>query len=173
MGRDKATLTVPPPFGGRTFVERLVDVLGRRCTPIFVVAAAGQSLPELSATVLRDEIPDLGPLPAVGLGLAAAAAAGARWAFVCAVDMPYLTVEVLDAVTARTAGTAAELVLPFDGRDHYLCGAYRTGLADRITALTAAGERRMGALAERVDTLRVAVTDSGALANVNTPDDLR
>lgn len=172
MGRDKATLTLPGRFGGRTLVEHLVAVVGRRCAPVFVVAAPGQVLPELSATVLRDEVPGLGPLPAVGLGLAAAAAVGARHAFVCAVDMPFLTVELIDALSAPAAASDADLLLPWDGRDHYLCGVYRTRLAEIITALTAAGERRMKALPDLVDTRRVTVTDSRALTNLNSPTDL-
>lgn len=173
MGRDKATLPVPGRVDGRTFVEQLVDVVGQRCAPVFVVAAVGQRLPDLPATVLRDPIPGLGPLPAVGLGLAAAAAAGARRAFVCAVDMPLLTVELIEALDGLAAESAAELVLPWDGRDHYLCGVYRTRLAERIAVLVAAGERRLGALPGRVDTRRLTVTDSRALTNVNSPGDLR
>ena len=57
------------------------------------MAAPGQSLPELSAPVLRDELRGVGPLPATGRGLRAAADAGADRAFVCAVDMPLMTAE--------------------------------------------------------------------------------
>ncbi|MDQ2625946.1 MAG: NTP transferase domain-containing protein, partial [Actinomycetota bacterium] len=69
MGRDKATLTVAGRFDGRTLIEHLASVVAQRCDPVFVVAAQGQDLPELPARVLRDEVPGLGPLPAVGLGL--------------------------------------------------------------------------------------------------------
>lgn len=168
MGRDKATLTVPGRFAGLTLVEHLVSVLAQRCDPVFVVAAQGQELPHLPAQVLRDEVPGLGPLPAVGLGLRAAAQDGARRAFVCAVDMPFLTTELIDALAAVTA----DVVLPHADRDHYLAGVYRTTLADTVDALVAAGERRVGALIDVADVRRIVLADASPLANLNSPDDV-
>ena len=86
MGRDKATL--PAPGGTGTLAEYVTGIVAQRCDPVFVVAAPGQPIPQLQAHVIRDEIQGLGPLPATGLGLRAAGEAGARYAFVCAVDMP-------------------------------------------------------------------------------------
>lgn len=168
MGRDKATLTVPGRFAGLTLVEHLVSVLARRCDPVFVVAAQGQVLPDLPAQVLRDEVPGLGPLPAVGLGLRAAGQAGAPRAFVCAVDMPFLTTDVIDALRSPEA----EVVLGRTDRDHYLAGVYRTALADTVDALVASGERRVGALMEVVDVRRIVLADASLLANLNSPDDV-
>lgn len=176
MGRDKATLTVPGLFGGRTLVEHLVSVVGQCCDPVFVVAAQGQILPDLPAQVLRDEAPGQGPLPAVGLGLRAAAGVGADCAFVCAVDMPNLTPELIDrlADVARGPGTGfgADIVLPRAGRDHYLAAVYRTALAETVDALIAAGERRVGALVDTVEVQRIEVVDASPLANLNSPDDV-
>ena len=76
MGRDKATVTIDGPSGPTTLVERAVAVVGQRCAPVFVVAAAGQRLPELPAVILRDEVWGKGPLLATGRGLAAAAGSG-------------------------------------------------------------------------------------------------
>jgi molybdopterin-guanine dinucleotide biosynthesis protein A len=172
MGRDKATLRLPAAFDGRTLVEQLVFVVRQRCDPVFVIAAPGQTLPEMSARLLRDEVPGLGPLPAVGLGLRAAARAGAQWAFVGAVDMPFLTVDLIDALTGPAARLGADAVLPWDGRDHYLAAVYRTGLAERVDALVVSGERRMGALVDMSDTQRIVLPDSRPLANLNSPADL-
>lgn len=170
MGRDKATLTVAGRFGGRTLVEHLVAIVGQRCDPVYVVAAPGQELPELPARVLRDEMPGLGPLPAVGLGLRAAAAAGAERAFVCAVDMPFLTPAVIDRLAGVSA--AADIVLPRAERDHYLAAVYRTALAETVDALVAGGERRVGALVDTVEVERIALADASALANLNSPEDV-
>ncbi len=52
-------------------------------------------------------------------------------------------------------------MLPWDGRDHYLAGVYRTDLADQVDALVAAGERSMRALAETVVTQRVVMAEHG------------
>jgi molybdopterin-guanine dinucleotide biosynthesis protein A len=66
----------------------------------------------------------------------------------------------------------ADVVLPWDGRDHYLAALYRTSLAERIDALVAAGERSMAALVNSVDTQHIVVADSRALTNVNSAADL-
>lgn len=193
MGRDKATLPFPVPEdlpkvlndpgyvagaearteSATTMVEHVVSVVGRRCQPVFVVAAPGQPLPALQADVVRDEVRGLGPLLATGRGLRAAAGAGAKRAFVCAVDMPFLGVDLIDALADRAAELDADVVLPWDGRDHYLAAVYRTDLAERVNALVAAGERKMRALVDSVDAQRIVLSDSRPLTNVNSAADLR
>lgn len=170
MGRDKATMP-HPRHPSLTMLEHTVGVLRTRCVPVFVVAAPGQPLPDLGAevTILRDEIRGIGPLPATGRGLRAAAAAGADRAFVSAVDMPNLTAGVIDDLAGHRD---VDVVLPWDGRDHYLAGIYRTALADRIEVLVRSGERRMRALADTVLTQRVVLEPGDALHNVNAPDDV-
>ncbi|HTY29479.1 MAG TPA: molybdenum cofactor guanylyltransferase [Mycobacterium sp.] len=167
MGRDKATL--PHPHAPATMVEHTVDVLRTRCAPVFVIAAPGQALPSLQAEVLRDEVRGVGPLLATGRGLRAAAAAGLDRAFVSAVDMPYLSTAVIEALVDYQG---VDVVLPWDGRDHYLAGIYRTDLADRIDALVSTGERSMRALADTVVTQRVVVPFQRELANINSPGEL-
>lgn len=168
MGRDKATLELD----GRTFVERAVSTLVARCSPVFVVAAPGQPLPALDAEVLRDDVRGVGPLLATARGLRAAAEAGLERAFVCAVDMPYLTVDLIDELVGPSVRLRADVVLPWDGRDHYLAGVYRTDLALRADALVAAGDRSMRALVDVVDVQRVVMAEQRALVNVNAPTDL-
>ncbi len=180
MSRDKVSLPIP---GSRdaanptTMVERMVAILRRRCDPVLVMAAQGQPLPALQARILRDELRGPGPLPATGRALRAAAGAGARLAFVCAVDMPFLAVELIDDLARRAVETGADVVLPWDGQDHYLAAVYRTDLADRVDALVAAGERKMRALVDSSDAQRIVVTldsrDSMFLTNVNAAADLR
>ncbi|MCV6975881.1 molybdenum cofactor guanylyltransferase [Mycobacterium bourgelatii] len=171
MGRDKATLRHPD--GNTTLVEHVVSVLAERCKHVFVMAAPGQPLPALQVPIVRDEVRGLGPLPATGRGLRAAAEAGARYAFVCAVDMPYLTGELIDELVRLAVATNAEVVLPWDGRTHYLAGVYRTDLAERVEKLVAAGARRMSALIDASDAQQIVVSDSRPLTNVNSEADLR
>jgi len=165
MGRDKATMAHPD---GQTMVEFVVSLLKSRCEPVFVIAAPGQPLPALDAEVLRDEVRGVGPLLATGRGLRAAAAAGADRAFVSAVDMPFLSPDLIDELAAFRG---VDIVLPWDGRDHYLAGIYQTSLADQIDALVAAGERSMRALADTVVTQRVVLPETRALTNLNAEAD--
>jgi len=169
MGRDKATMA-HPARPGITMLEHTVAVVAARCQPVFVIAAAGQALPEVPAVVLRDEAPGRGPLCATGRGLRAAAAAGCNRAFVVAVDMPGLSGDLIDLVTS---GPADDVVLPWDGRDHYLAGVYRTSLADRIDEVLATGARSMRALTDTVAKRRVEVPSPSWLTNLNRPADLR
>jgi molybdenum cofactor guanylyltransferase len=181
MGRDKATMPVPAELLGSkdgseapiTMVEQVVSVVGQRCQPVFVVAAPGQSLPELPARVVRDDVRGVGPLLATGRGLRAAAEAGAKRAFLCAADMPLLSADLIDLLENRAIELDADVVLPWDGRDHYLAAVYRTELADQVNALIAAGERSMRSLVDRVDTQRIVVPASRSLTNVNSDADLR
>jgi molybdenum cofactor guanylyltransferase len=177
MGRDKATMPVPAELLGSdaptTMVERVVSVVGQRCQPVFVVAAPGQSLPDLPARVVRDDVRGVGPLLATGRGLRAAAEAGAKRAFLSAADMPLLTADVIDLLEARAIELDADVVLPWDGRDHYLAAVYRTELADQVDALVAAGERSMRALVDRVDAQRIVIPESRSLINLNSDADLR
>jgi len=176
MGRDKACLPISGSSAGptaTTMVEHVVGVLRQRCDPVFVMAAQGQPLPALQAHIIRDELRGLGPLPATGRALRAAAEAGAQLAFICAVDMPFLAVELIDDLTRRAIETGAEVVLPWDGQDHFLAAVYRTDLADRADALVAAGERKMRALVDVSDTQRIVTSDSRPLTNVNTDAELR
>nr|WP_110883633.1 molybdenum cofactor guanylyltransferase [Mycolicibacterium wolinskyi] len=168
MGRDKATLVLD----GSTLVERVVAAVSVRCSPVFVIAAPGQPLPQLAAEVLRDEVRGVGPLVATGRGLRAAAEAGRDMAFVCAVDMPFLSADLIDELVGPAVRLPADIVLPWDGRDHYLAGIYRTRLTDRISALVGAGQRSMRALAESVDTQRIVMPPQRALTNVNSEADL-
>ncbi len=169
MGRDKATMA-HPGRPGLTMVEHTVGFLAQRCAPVFVVAAPGQRLPALDARVLRDEVRGAGPLRATGRGLRAAAEEGLERAFVCAVDMPYLSVDIIDILDGYQG---IDVVLPWDGRDHYLAGIYRTDLADRIDALVATGQTSMWALAHTVRVERVAMPPTRALTNLNSESDLR
>lgn len=177
MGREKATQRVPADLLGSkaptTMVEHTVSVIGQRCQPVFVVAAPGQPLPELQARVVRDELRGLGPLLATGCGLHAAAEAGAKRAFLCAVDVPFLTADLIDVLMARAVEVDADVVLPWDGSDHYLAAVYRTDLAAQVDALVAAGERNMRALVDRVDAQRIVISDPRPPANVKSVTGLR
>jgi molybdopterin-guanine dinucleotide biosynthesis protein A len=177
IGRDKARKPVPAGLSGghghTTMVEHVVHIVGQRCQPVFVVAAPGQALPELPARVVRDDVRGVGPLLAIARGLHAAAEAGAEWAFLCTVDVPFLNVDLIDAVVARAAEVDADIVLPWDGSNHYLAAVYRTGLASQVDDLVAAGERNISALVDRVDSQRVVMADSHPPADVKPATGLR
>ena len=98
--------------------------------------------------------------------------AGRELAFVCAVDMPFLSVDLIDELADAASRLGTDVVLPWDGRDHYLAGIYRTALVGTIADLVDAGERSMRSLVDTVDTQRIVMTEQRSLTNVNTTADL-
>jgi molybdopterin-guanine dinucleotide biosynthesis protein A len=168
MGRDKANLR----YEGTTLLERTVSTVSPRCSPVFVDRRAGTTAAQGRGRGTARRGSWRRPLPATGRGLRAAADAGLELAFVCAVDMPLLDAALIDELAGPAVRLGADVVLPWDGRDHYLAGIYRTSLADRIDGLLAAGERSMRALVDRVDTQRIVMPEQPSLTNVDTAADL-
>ena len=84
-----------------------------------------------------------------------------------AVSRPVL----IDVLVEASENLTADVVLPWDGRDQFLAGLYRTSLVDRINDLVAAGERSMIALANSVETQRIVVSDGRSLTNMNSATD--
>lgn len=159
--QGRARALKPVPGGHGTAVEHVASVLEQRCRPVFVVATLGQSLPALSAEVVRDEVRGHGQLSAIGRGLRAAAEAGATHAFLASVDATILSVDVIDILLAQAERVRADIVLPWDGDNHYLAAVYRTQLASVAEDLVAAGERDISALINRVDSHRVVFGAAG------------
>ena len=87
MGVSKALL----PFGSETMLQRIIRLLGTVVSPVVVVAARQQPLPELSAsvTVTRDEQGGRGPLEGLRAGLKALPSA-VDLAYVTSCDVPLL-----------------------------------------------------------------------------------
>jgi molybdenum cofactor guanylyltransferase len=164
QGRVMALKQVPG--GHTTAVEHVVSALGARCEPIFVVTSPGQTLPDIPAQVVRDDVRGHGQLSAIGRGLHAAAEAGAQYAFLASVDATVLGADVIDVLAARAAALHADIVLPWDGTNHYLAAVYRTELASVVDDLVAAGERDVAALIARADTQRVVISGAGSRVEV-------
>ncbi|MFW0784612.1 molybdenum cofactor guanylyltransferase [Gordonia sp. CPCC 206044] len=175
MGRDKAAMD----WAGEPMLARVVRVVGERCTPVLVVAAeesaAYRSLYGTGgppAVWVTDEQPGAGPLGGLAVGLAHAAQAGARWAFVCATDMPLIEAGLIDELLRGVTASAQAVIVNDAERDHPMAGLYRTDAADVIAGLTATGERRMMAALDALATYRVSVSNPEWLTNVNAPEDL-
>ena len=83
-----------------------------------------------------------------------------------------LSADLIDELVGPAVRLGADVVLPWDGRSHYLAGIYRTSLHERVAELVAAGERSMRALVESVDTQRVVMAEQASLTNVNTAEEL-
>ena len=94
QGRDKALKPVAAgqskSAGHATMVEHVVSIVGERCEPVFVVTSPGQSLPELPAQVVRDDVRGRGPAVRDRPWAARRRRGRCEWAFLCSVDVPFL-----------------------------------------------------------------------------------
>lgn len=178
MGRDKAGLR----FGPETLLGRVIRQLAEACGPVAVVAAAGQGLPAFGpgVVVVRDPVADLGPLPALGAGLAALPD-GVELAYAAGTDAPWLEPGWVDALVGEAEGHDAAVVVDADGRPHPLGAVYRVGPARAaIAGLIADGRDRLRDLVDVLATRRVPAErmrrvdpNLRTLRNLNTPEAYR
>jgi molybdopterin-guanine dinucleotide biosynthesis protein A len=173
MGTSKALL----PFGPETMLQRVVRILGEVVTPIVVVAAVDQELPELPHGVLvtRDENDARGPLEGLRAGLKALPS-DVEAAYVTSCDVPLLVPgfvrQIIDL--ARDYDIA---VMEIDGFPHPLSAVYRRATLPRVEDLLANNRLRPVFLFDAVKTRRVrpeemtADPDLLTLRNLNTRED--
>jgi molybdopterin-guanine dinucleotide biosynthesis protein A len=174
MGTSKALL----PFGPETMLQRVVRVLSSVVSPIVVVAAAGQSLPDLPATVVitRDEQQGRGPLEGLRAGLKALPET-VESAYVTSCDVPLLVPDfarrMIDLLTDCDIA-----VMEVDGFPHPLSAVYRRSTLPHVEALLAQDRLRPVFLFDAVRTRRVQPAEMLSvdpqlltLRNLNTRDD--
>jgi molybdopterin-guanine dinucleotide biosynthesis protein A len=174
MGTSKAQLA----FGAETMLQRVVRLLSTVVSPIVIVAAEGQPLPELPATVTmtRDEREGRGPLEGLRAGLKALPAT-TELAYVTSCDVPLL----VPGFVRRMIELASDhdiAVMEIDGFPHPLSGIYRRTTLPHVESLLSADRLRPVFLFDLVRTRRVqpsemAVADPELLTlrNLNTRDD--
>lgn len=172
MGSDKAAL----PFGDETLLERAVRVVREATGAVIVVAREDQGLAGgvgAPVHVVHDPVEDLGPLAGLAAGLSASTT---ELNVVVACDMPLVRAAVLRRLAA-SIGNADICVAVVDGRPSPLCAVYRTSVAAAANQLLAAGERRVMAVLDRVQTKRVDAAvfrdidpDLDSFVSCNTPE---
>jgi len=172
MGRPKALL----PFGGEVLLHRVLRVCGDACGEIVVVAAEGQELPALprAARVVRDAMPEQGPLEGLAVGLAAVRAPAA---FCASCDVPFLRAALVARLFDALGGAAAAQAV-IGGRPEPLLAVYRASLAPKAARLVRGGRRRVIDLVEgeevaRVPEDEVRAADPGlaSFRNCNSPEE--
>jgi molybdopterin-guanine dinucleotide biosynthesis protein A len=173
MGSSKALL----PFGPETMLQRVVRILTEVVSPIIVVAAATQPLPEMPAgvTVTRDEQDARGPLEGLRAGLKALPA-NIDAAYVTSCDVPLLVPGFVRQMIALASGYDVAVV-EIDGFPHPLSAVYRRATLPHVESLLASNRLRPVFLFDAVRTRRVRPAEITSdpnlltLRNLNTRDD--
>jgi molybdopterin-guanine dinucleotide biosynthesis protein A len=174
MGAPKAML----PFGPETMLQRVVRLLTTVVSPIVVVGASGQELPELPPAVIvtRDEREARGPLEGLRAGLTSLPSP-ADAAYVTSCDVPLL-VPAFVARMLELLGDYDIAVMEIDGFAHPLSAVYRRTTLPRIESLLAEDRLRPAFLFDAVRTRRVKPEEMTSadpqlhtLRNLNTRED--
>jgi molybdopterin-guanine dinucleotide biosynthesis protein A len=173
IGSSKALL----PFGPETMLQRIVRIARETIATVVVVAADGQTLPDLPPDVIvaRDERPERGPLEGLRAGLKALPVT-IEAAYVTGCDVPLLEPGFIRQLLAFADGHDAALV-EIDGLPHPLPAVYRRRVLPHVEELLAANRLRVAFLFDRVDTYRAgprqitADPELRTLRNVNTRED--
>jgi molybdopterin-guanine dinucleotide biosynthesis protein A len=174
MGSSKAMLR----FGAETMLQRVVRLLATVASPLVVVGAPGQPLPELPADVIlaRDEHEDRGPLEGLRAGLKALPGT-VELAYVTSCDVPLLVpgfvLRMVDLL-----GDHDIAVVELDGFAHPLSAVYRRSALPHVEALLARDRLRPVFLFDAVRTRRVLPAEVASvdpelltLRNLNTRED--
>lgn len=177
MGRDKAQLSV----GEEQFLPRICRVVAPLLKPLVVVAADGQALPSLdsSATVVRDTLPDAGPLAGLLAGLESLQRESPQtshfWLAGC--DAPFVNTAVISRLL-QVSGESQAVLIRHEGHIQPFGGIYRCDVLPAVRTLITSGERRLSQLpislsCDIVDAATLQDLDSelAFLRNINTPDD--
>jgi len=175
MGRPKAWL----PFGDELMLQRVVRVLGEVVEPIVVVAAPGQDVPPLPASIeiARDENKGRGPLEGLAAGLRRLSAIGIDAAYATSTDAPFLRSAFVQRIIDLLG--AFSIAVPYVQEKHHpLAAVYRTGVLTDVDRLLAADRLRPIFLFESLPTREIPArelesADPGlrSLRNLNSPED--
>ena len=182
MGQAKYRL----PFFGETLLRRICRIVGTEASPLLVIAAADQDispvdLPQDAAPrIVRDELPEAGPLAGISLGLKQLCEMphAPTAVFVTSCDSPLLKPQLIQLLQSLLIDECDAVVIR-DGQFSYpLCAVYRANSVSVATSLVMAGQRRAGALPEALRTRWVALDEIrsvdpelDSLRNCNTPEE--
>jgi len=172
MGRPKALLE----YRGETFVDRLIGLFARYCSPVVVVLGAQQASVRAgirrSAAALLVENPEfrLGQLTSMQCGLRAIPAEAEGVLFTL-VDHPAVEPETIASLLA--AGAPAPLRIPRSGgrRGHPIWFSH--SLIAEFLGLPAWSSAREVVTRHAVEIAYVEVDDPGILADIDDPEGYR
>jgi molybdopterin-guanine dinucleotide biosynthesis protein A len=172
LGSDKAFLKL----GGRTLLERAIEVMREACDEVAVVGDAAKF--SNYGIAVPDRYPGCGPLAGIH---AALLHSSAELNLIMAVDMPFVSRELLTFLLITAAASEAMVVVPrVGGRSQPLCAVYRRPFAALAEEALRTGKYKIDASFDGVAVRVIGEEELGRAGfsermffNVNTTDDLR
>jgi molybdenum cofactor guanylyltransferase len=180
MGADKVFLE----FGGQTLLQRALAVMATVCDTVTIVGdpakfaehqAAKREAPKYES-VVADVFPGCGPLAGIHAALAQSSAA---LNLMLAVDMPFVSTELLAFLFNTAESNDATITVPRTSKGlQPLCAVYRRDFFTVAERALRAGKYKVDAAFSAVPTHVVEAPDLAAAGfseqnffNVNTPQD--
>jgi molybdopterin-guanine dinucleotide biosynthesis protein A len=168
MKRDKAGLL----YGGRSQLDRAVELLARHVRPVFVSVRPAQNQDPSRARypLIVDSITGKGPMS--GIRSALAARTDVAW-LVVACDLPFLTDETLARLLAERdpASSATAYSSAHDGLPEPLCAIWEPKAAAEIDTFLGTGRDCPRKFLINHGTRLLEPRDRRALDNINTPEE--
>jgi molybdopterin-guanine dinucleotide biosynthesis protein A len=157
---------------GERLIDRGLAALGSQCDPLLVVANDLQPYFGVAATLVRDLIPDQGPLGGIYTALMCSAT---PWVLARAVDMPFLEQRLLTALIEACSETV-DVVVPLVGEQYEpLFALYHRRCLGAIREVLAGTERHIIAFYPKVRVRvfpeakwRLLDPEGSSFANINT-----
>jgi molybdopterin-guanine dinucleotide biosynthesis protein A len=175
MGADKAFLD----FGGQTLLDRALTVMGAVCGKVTIVGDPDKFAQYGSSkygSVVADIFPGCGPLAGIH---AALVHSPAELNLMLAVDMPFVSRELLAFLLAAAGETDAMVTVPRPSHGlQPLCAIYRRDFCEVAERALRAGKYKIDAAFSSVsvrvieeDELAAAGFSEQSFFNLNTPQD--
>jgi molybdopterin-guanine dinucleotide biosynthesis protein A len=176
MGADKAFVML----NGCTLLERALNLAQSFTSDVTIVGSAAKF--HSFAPVVEDIFPNCGPLGGIHAALRASTA---ELNLILAVDVPFISADLLRYLVARAEGSKALATVPRTSQGWQpLCAIYRREFANAAEAAIVAGHYKITALfgGSKISDVRVcAVAEDEfqpasippeAFRNLNTPEEL-
>jgi molybdopterin-guanine dinucleotide biosynthesis protein A len=169
MGRDKAGIRID----GQTQLERTTELLAQHAEQVSVSRRRADDPAPGDCPVIADDPAARGPV--AGIAAALRARPDADW-LVAACDLPRLDHATLAALTdfagRHPDAPAVAMRSEHDGLPEPLCAIWRAGMLPDIEAAVADARYCPRKMLIRAGVPLLDAVSPGALANMNTPDDL-
>jgi molybdopterin-guanine dinucleotide biosynthesis protein A len=164
MGTDKGLVV----FNRKPFVQYAIDLL-KPLFPELIISTQNPEYGQFGLPLLKDEIPDCGPLGGI---YSALKASKTKYIFVLACDMPFVTTENIEKLLV--CKDDFECVIPKVGEKlEPLCAIYSKSLIKTIEESLKSGNLAMHHLVS-VSNCRLVDFDAQVpdFQNINSPDEL-
>lgn len=169
MGENKALLTI----NNKRFLDRITDELSI-FDEVLVSAASKNDYKDIKYDIYEDEHKEIGPIEGIYQIVSHAAN---EYVFVCAVDMPFVSAELVSYMAEFISSDYDCYVMMDDNHIHPLCAIYSKAVLPVIEKLIAEGKYRlMGVLNSlRTKYIRLESTcfDKKVVKNINTKDEYK